>query len=122
VAVKKGEHGCLLFGETEFYCTGAYPLEDLQDPTGAGDCFAGALLGSLAQGRGLNFSALKHAVIQGTLLASFNVEEFSLRRLERLTKAEIATREREFLRYMHLNEKGMIGSSTQRLWGRTGKE
>jgi cytidine kinase len=118
VAIKKGEHGCLLFGEKEFYSVGAFPLEDLLDPTGAGDCFAGALIGSLAQGKGITFSALKQAVIQGSLVASFNVEEFSLRRLERLTKAEIAIRQKEFLRYMHLNEKGVIGSSTQRLWGR----
>ncbi len=99
VAIKKGEHGCLLFGENNFFSIGAYPLEEINDPTGAGDCFAGALIGSLAQRGDISFEGIKRALVQGTLVASFNVEEFSLRRLEKLTMDEIAKRQREFLQF-----------------------
>ena len=83
VAVKKGEHGCLLFGrDGEFFSTGAFPLEHIHDPTGAGDCFAGGFIGHLARTDDISvLSNLKEAVIQGTLVASFCCEEFSLRRL-----------------------------------------
>lgn len=97
VAVKKGEHGCLLFGpDGQFFSTGAYPIEELNDPTGAGDCFAGGLIGHLAKTDDLSFDNLKEAIIQGTLVASFCVEEFSLRRLQRLQADEIAERRRRF--------------------------
>lgn len=102
VIVKKGEHGALLFGkgENEFFSTSAFPLEEIHDPTGAGDCFAGAFVGALAQAGDVSFSALKKAVIQGTLVASYNVEEFSLRRLQTLTREEIAARESAFLKLL----------------------
>jgi sugar/nucleoside kinase (ribokinase family) len=97
VAVKKGEHGCLLFGrDGEFFSTGAFPLENIHDPTGAGDCFAGGFIGHLARTDDISFANLKEAVIQGTLVASFCCEEFSLRRLEKLTNAEIADRRKAF--------------------------
>jgi sugar/nucleoside kinase (ribokinase family) len=97
VAVKKGEHGCLLFGrDGEFFSTGAFPLETIHDPTGAGDCFAGGFIGHLARTDDTSFANLKEAVIQGTLVASFCCEEFSLRRLEKLTSDEIAHRRRAF--------------------------
>ncbi len=93
VAIKKGEHGALLFGENEFFSCGAYPLEDIHDPTGAGDTFAGGLAGYLASiGDEPNFETLRRAVIYGSVLASFNVEAFSLERLRTLTKEEIANR------------------------------
>lgn len=99
VIVKKGEHGALLFGlNGEFFSTSAYPLEDLNDPTGAGDCFAGAFIGALAKSGDLSFEGLKKAVVHGTIVASFNVEEFSLRRLEALTNDDIQKREAEFMR------------------------
>lgn len=101
VAVKKGEHGCLLFGrDGEFFTTGAYPLEAIQDPTGAGDCFAGGFIGHLARTDDTSFANLKEAVIQGTLVASFCVEEFSLRRLEYLTEKDVLQRREAFAKYI----------------------
>jgi sugar/nucleoside kinase (ribokinase family) len=97
VAVKKGEHGCLLFGEGEFFSCPAYPLEDIHDPTGAGDTFAGGLAGWLASnGRDIDFAALRNAVVNGSVLASFNVEQFSLERLRTVTHEDISDRYRLF--------------------------
>ncbi len=98
VAVKKGEHGALLFGPDDFFSCGAYPLEDIHDPTGAGDTFAGGLAGFLA-GLGheeIDFGQLRRAVIFGSVLASFNVEAFSLERLRSLTTEEIHERYQMF--------------------------
>lgn len=101
VAVKKGEHGCLLFGrEGEFFSTGAFPLEHIHDPTGAGDCFAGGVIGHLARTDDISFANLKEAIIQGTLVASFCCEEFSLRRLEKLRSEEISERRKAFGSYI----------------------
>ena len=97
VAVKKGEHGCLLFGKNgEFFSTGAFPLETIHDPTGAGDCFAGGFIGHLARTDDTSFQNLKEAVIQGTLVASYCCEEFSLRRLLKLTPEDISKRRHAF--------------------------
>jgi sugar/nucleoside kinase (ribokinase family) len=95
VAIKKGEHGCLLFGpDGDFFSCGAYPLEDIHDPTGAGDTFAGGLAGYLAStcGEKVTFEDLRKAVVWGSVLASFNVEAFSLERLRSLTENEIDER------------------------------
>ena len=96
VAIKKGEHGCLLFGpEAEFFSCPAFPLEDIHDPTGAGDTFAGGLAGYLAANCGtgeVTFDALKKAVVYGSVLASFNVEAFSLERLKTVDKPQIESR------------------------------
>ncbi len=95
LAIKKGEHGCLLFGpDGQFFSCPAYPLEDIHDPTGAGDSFAGGLAGYLAKDDGANvtFSALKRGVVYGSVLASFNVEAFSLERLRTVTQEEILSR------------------------------
>ena len=101
VAVKKGEHGCLLFGSKgEFFSTGAFPLEHISDPTGAGDCFAGGFIGHLARTDDTSFANLKEAVIQGTLVASYCCEEFSLRRLEKLAAEEIVARRKAFGGYI----------------------
>jgi len=101
VAVKKGEHGCLLFGrDGEFFSTGAFPLDEIHDPTGAGDCFAGGVIGHLARTDDISFPNLKEAIIQGTLVASFCVEEFSLRRLEKLQADEIVQRRKAFGAYI----------------------
>jgi len=97
VAVKKGEHGCLLFGrDGEFFSTGAFPLTDIADPTGAGDCFAGGFIGHLARTDDISFKNLKEGIIQGTLVASYCCEEFSLRRLQTLTPEEIQARRKDF--------------------------
>src|SRR5258705_4752764 len=98
VAIKKGEHGALLFGEDEFFSAGAYPLEDIHDPTGAGDTFAGGFSGYPAghvQENG-TFDVMRKAVIYGSGLASFCVEAFSLERLRKLTHDEIADRYQMF--------------------------
>lgn len=98
VAVKKGEHGALLFGPDEFFSCGAYPLEDIHDPTGAGDTFAGGVAGYLAgkcDGE-IGFPQLRRALINGSVLASFNVEAFSLDRLRRLTSEQIEDRYQMF--------------------------
>jgi len=96
VAIKKGEHGCLLFGpEAEFFSCPAFPLEDIHDPTGAGDTFAGGLAGYLAAhvgDSGVTFEHLKKAVVYGSVLASYNVEAFSLERLKTVDSAQIESR------------------------------
>lgn len=98
VAVKKGEHGALLFGPEDFFSCGAYPLEDIHDPTGAGDTFAGGVAGYLA-GRTdgeVGFAELRKALIYGSVLASFNVEAFSMDRMRSLTNDQIAERYQMF--------------------------
>jgi sugar/nucleoside kinase (ribokinase family) len=94
VAIKKGEHGCLLFGDNQFFSCGAYPLEDIHDPTGAGDTFAGGLAGHLAANAdgAVTFSQLRKAIVYGSVLASYNVEAFSLERLRTLTQNDIDER------------------------------
>jgi hypothetical protein len=103
VAIKKGEHGCLLFGENEFFSCPAYPLEDIHDPTGAGDTFAGGLTGYLASrgDREVGFGALKTAVVVGSVLASYNVEAFSLERLRSVEQKDILSRFIEFQDLAH---------------------
>ncbi|MDQ6861174.1 MAG: PfkB family carbohydrate kinase, partial [Verrucomicrobiota bacterium] len=97
VAIKKGEHGALLFSATEFFSCGAYPLEDIHDPTGAGDTFAGGLAGYLAaQGGVPDFNQIRRGLIYGSVLASFNVEAFSLERMRTLTQKEIDQRYQAF--------------------------
>ncbi len=94
LAIKKGEHGCLLFGENgQFFSCPAFPLEDIHDPTGAGDTFAGGLAGYLAKYSSVvEFGALRRAVVHGSILASYNVEAFSLERLKVVTREEISER------------------------------
>jgi sugar/nucleoside kinase (ribokinase family) len=98
VAIKKGEHGALLFGEgDQFFSCGAYPLEDIHDPTGAGDTFAGGMAGYLAGTvKKVRFNDLRRAMIYGSVLASFCVEAFSLERLRTLSTEEIAKRYETF--------------------------
>jgi len=105
VAIKKGEHGCLLFGpENSFFSCPAYPLEDIHDPTGAGDTFAGGLAGYLAAHSPdgtIPFDLLKKAVVHGSVLASYNVEAFSLERLKTVDKSQIDSRYDLFRRIAH---------------------
>ena len=98
IAIKKGEHGALLFGENEFFSCGAYPLEDIHDPTGAGDTFAGGMAGYLAGtiGGKITFTDLRKAMIYGSVLASFCVEAFSFDRLRNLTMEQINERYEAF--------------------------
>src|SRR3989441_3104343 len=98
VAIKKGEHGALLFGEEDqFFSCGAYPLEDIHDPTGAGDTFAGGMAGYLAGTvKKVRFNDLRKAMIYGSVLASFCVEKFSLGRMRSLSMDEIKARYETF--------------------------
>src|SRR6202171_2336408 len=97
VAIKKGEHGALLFGEDEFFSCGAYPLEDIHDPTGAGDIFAGGMAGHLASTvKEVRFNDLRKAMIYGSVLASVTVEAFGLDRLRKLSMDEIKERYETF--------------------------
>jgi len=96
VIIKKGEHGALLFHEDQVFYAPALPLEEVFDPTGAGDTFAGGLMGYLSSQDELTFDHMKKAVIAGSALASFCVEKFGTQRLNELTKAALDERIKEF--------------------------
>ena len=96
VVIKKGEHGALLFHNREVFFAPALPLEDVFDPTGAGDTFAGEFSGFIAQSENISFGNMKNAIIYGSNLASFCVEKFGTERMETLTKAEVAIRLQQF--------------------------
>jgi sugar/nucleoside kinase (ribokinase family) len=97
LVVKKGEHGVLMFSEAGSFAAPAYPLENVFDPTGAGDTFAGGFLGYLASASAGSEAVLRQAVVVGSVLASFCVEAFSLDRLLRLARPEIEERFQLFL-------------------------
>lgn len=94
--IKKGEHGALLFHGNRVFFAPALPLEEVFDPTGAGDTFAGGFIGYLAKSKDLSFENMKRAVIYGSAMASFCVEKFGATRLKEVTKAEIDNRIRQF--------------------------
>lgn len=96
VLIKKGEHGSILFSSRGIFLMPAYPLEEVLDPTGAGDTFAGGFLGALAAGGSISEQAIRRAMLHGSVVASFGVEGFSLDRLVKLSKPQIATRVRLF--------------------------
>ncbi len=96
VVIKKGEHGAILFTPEEIFCAPALPMDRLVDPTGAGDSFAGGLVGYLAREGKADFAILRRAVIYGSVMASFNVEDFSLNRLRDLSNDDIEKRYRRF--------------------------
>ncbi len=105
VVAKEGEYGAALFSRHGFFALPAYPLETVVDPTGAGDSFAGGFLGYLASHAGdLDEVALRRAMSFGTVLASFNVEEFGTERIRRLTREEIDERYAELRRMTALDE------------------
>ena len=95
--IKKGEHGALLFNKNQVFFAPALPLEDVFDPTGAGDTFAGGFIGHIAQTRDISFENMKRAIIFGSAMASFCVEKFGLERLTNLTQGEIEERVQEFI-------------------------
>lgn len=96
VVIKKGEHGALLYNDGEFFVAPPYPVEEVFDPTGAGDTFAGGFIGSLARFDAITNENLKKAMIYGSVMASFNVEDFSLERMKKLEAQEIENRYNEF--------------------------
>ncbi|HUB60877.1 MAG TPA: PfkB family carbohydrate kinase [Puia sp.] len=97
VIIKKGEHGALLFSGDQVFVAPALPLEDVFDPTGAGDTFAGGFMGHLAKTKDISFENMKTAIIVGSAMASFCVEKFGPSRLKEITKADIDTRIRQFV-------------------------
>ncbi len=99
VVIKKGEHGVLLFSPKDVFCVPAFPLEEVFDPTGAGDTFAGGFIGYLNKNNNkLNDTLVRKALYYGTVLASFNVEKFSLERLKTIKSSDINNRFKKLLR------------------------
>ena len=96
VVIKKGEHGALLFNEDNIFFAPALPLEEVFDPTGAGDTFAGGFVGYLAETENISFNNMRNAVIHGSNLASFCVERFGTERMANLQKEEVARRLDQF--------------------------
>jgi sugar/nucleoside kinase (ribokinase family) len=99
--VKRGEYGVLMFHRDGTFGAPAYPLETVKDPTGAGDTFAGGFMGYLSASGNYSETGLRQAIIFGSVMASFNVEEFSLDRLKRLTREEIDSRYHSFKQLTH---------------------
>jgi sugar/nucleoside kinase (ribokinase family) len=95
--IKKGEHGALLFHEDKVFVAPALPLEDVFDPTGAGDTFAGGFIGHLAHTKDISFENMKTAIIVGSAMASFCVEKFGPSRLKEITRADIDLRIKQFV-------------------------
>ena len=96
VIIKKGEHGAMFFSEHETYVLPAYPTERVVDPTGAGDSFAGGMMGYLSEQDNFDPLTLKTAMAYGTLTASFNVEGFGLERMQEITREDIEQRMRDY--------------------------
>jgi sugar/nucleoside kinase (ribokinase family) len=102
VLVKKGEYGVVMFTRDDYFAAPAYPLEEVYDPTGAGDSFAGGFMGYLASAGNVDPSTLRRAVIYGSAVASFTVQAFGVERLKTLTRDEVEVRCREFLKFTTL--------------------
>lgn len=102
VVIKKGEHGALLFHKDQVFFCPALPLEEVFDPTGAGDTFAGGFVGWLDKTQDISFANMKRALIYGSAMASFCVEKFGTERLRTLTQEEIQARVNQFIRLMHV--------------------
>lgn len=96
LVIKKGEHGCLLFSEGNMFYAPAMPLAQVFDPTGAGDTFAGGFMGYLAKTDDISFDNMKKAIVYGSAMASFCVEEFSIDRLKKLDQEQIDKRVEAF--------------------------
>ncbi len=101
--IKKGEHGALLFNEDKVFVAPALPLEEVFDPTGAGDTFAGGFIGYLAKTKDISFDNMKTAIIVGSAMASFCVEKFGPEKLKEITKEEIDARLEEFVQLVNFD-------------------
>jgi sugar/nucleoside kinase (ribokinase family) len=107
LVIKRGEYGALLFNEKSVFSVPALLMEEVLDPTGAGDSFAGGLMGYLAASGSTDDAAMRKAVVFGSVMASFNVMDFGPQRLGSLTFPEIETRYREFYRLAHFEDIGI---------------
>jgi sugar/nucleoside kinase (ribokinase family) len=103
IIIKKGEHGALLFAEDKVFFAPALPLEEVFDPTGAGDTFAGGFIGYLAKQGEINFENMKRAVIYGSAMASFCVEKFGTEQLQHLEPNQINDRVNEFVKLVNFD-------------------
>lgn len=103
LVIKKGEHGALLFNRHNAFFAPALPLEDVFDPTGAGDTFAGGFIGHLARTRDISFDNMKTAIIIGSAMASFCVEKFGTERLREISQDDIENRIRQFIDLVHFD-------------------
>ena len=101
--IKKGEHGALLFYNNQVFFAPALPLEEVFDPTGAGDSFAGGFIGHIAKTKDISFENMKTAIIVGSAMASFCVEKFGADRLKEITKLDIDTRLEEFVQLVNFD-------------------
>jgi len=101
--IKKGEHGALLFHESHVFFAPALPLEEVFDPTGAGDTFAGGFIGYLAKTKDISFDNMKTAIIVGSAMASFCVEKFGPERMKEISKADIDARIAEFVQLVNFD-------------------
>ena len=101
--IKKGEHGALLFHEKDVFFAPALPLEEVFDPTGAGDTFAGGFIGHIAKTKDISFENMKTAIILGSAMASFCVEKFGPQRMKEITKADIDARLSEFVQLVNFD-------------------
>jgi sugar/nucleoside kinase (ribokinase family) len=104
LVIKRGEYGAALFTRDSYFAMPAYPLESVFDPTGAGDTFAGGFMGYLASHETIDEATMRRAMIYGSVMASFNVEEFGTERVDRLTHEEINERFRTFKRMTHFED------------------
>ena len=103
LVIKKGEHGALLFHENQVFFAPALPLEEVFDPTGAGDTFAGGFVGWIAKTKNISFDNMKTAIIYGSTMASFCVEKFGTERLQTLTQEEIDERVQQFVQLVQFD-------------------
>ncbi len=102
VIIKKGEHGAMLFSKSGIFIVHAYPLEVVHDPTGAGDTFAGGFMGALSERGDVSEAGIRKAMSYGSVVASFGVEDFSLTRLQKLSRSDIENRFEAFRALTHL--------------------
>lgn len=108
VVIKRGEYGALLFERERVFACPAFPLEDVFDPTGAGDTFAGGFMGTVATAGALDHETLRRAMVMGSVMASFTVERFSLERLREVTRADLHARYGAFKQLTHFEDLGPV--------------
>jgi sugar/nucleoside kinase (ribokinase family) len=115
VVIKKGDNGCALFGRDGFFFAPAYPVNDVCDPTGAGDSFAGGFIGKLASSGDFSDAALRQAVLHGCVVASFTVESFSVDRIRSLQPDDVSRRLRELRSFIRVEEEVINGTYVENL-------
>jgi sugar/nucleoside kinase (ribokinase family) len=104
VIAKRGEYGSIMVSDTDYFIAPAYPVAQVKDPTGAGDSFAGGLLGYLDQAKGITTQSIRQAIVHGTIVASFTIADFSIDGLRSLKRDDIAQRYQEFKRFTHFDD------------------